>query len=402
MERSSDPDSDPETEPDRESASEPGSESTPEPESESESAVAALPDRSRIVWWLLALVVAALLVTVIRRFLGVIAFSAFLYYAGRPVSRRLEERVGSRARAASLTILLILVPFVAILGIVAAVALAQVLAIADEDLAELVADAVPGAETAALPETPQGVYALAVEYLRPEDAMQLLTNAADIVATLAIVMFEVTLLSAIVYLLLRGDREVAAWFRETVAEPGTTGHEYLRAVDEELEHIYVGQMVTMFAVIVLAWVLYAALDFFAPAGLSLPFPLLFALLSGVATFVPVIGRSLVYVPIGIVFGVQALQTDPVLVWYAGFAMLAGWFGLDPAVRYGVRPYLTSHGVSPGLMLLAYVSSGAIFGWYGVFLAPLLLVGTLQFLHHVFPALLHGEPITAGAEETGDG
>ncbi|WP_101297927.1 hypothetical protein [Halegenticoccus soli] len=42
------------------------------------------------------------------------------------------------------------------------------------------------------------------------------------------------------------------------------------------------------------------------------------------------------------------------------------------------------------MLFAYLLGAAIFGWYGVFLGPLVLVVIVDFLRLVFPRLLRGD------------
>jgi hypothetical protein len=45
------------------------------------------------------------------------------------------------------------------------------------------------------------------------------------------------------------------------------------------------------------------------------------------------------------------------------------------------------------VLLAYVLGAALFGWYGLFLGPLILVLVVQAANVVLPELLHGDPLT---------
>jgi hypothetical protein len=60
------------------------------------------------------------------------------------------------------------------------------------------------------------------------------------------------------------------------------------------------------------------------------------------------------------------------------------------------------------VLFAYVLGAALFGWYGLFLGPLLLVLAAQSANVVLPELLHGERLTTatsteiGAEPRVDG
>jgi len=80
-------------------------------------------DRSIAWWWLLGLVLAALTLFVFYSYVGTLMFGLFLYYAARPVSRGLERRIGSPGVAAALTMLLIVLPFVAVAAAIVLVSL---------------------------------------------------------------------------------------------------------------------------------------------------------------------------------------------------------------------------------------------------------------------------------------
>lgn len=45
----------------------------------------------------------------------------------------------------------------------------------------------------------------------------------------------------------------------------------------------------------------------------------------------------------------------------------------------------------GSVTFSYILGPVVFGWYGLFLGPLLLVFVLHFGHTVVPALLHPRP-----------
>ncbi|WP_327050500.1 AI-2E family transporter [Halomicrococcus gelatinilyticus] len=349
-------------------------------------------DRFRRAWWVLAVAIAAMLAYAAYRYVGTFAFAVFLYYVGRPIARRVESVVGSAGMAASLTIALIILPFVAILAFVAAVAVEQVLALTAADWARFAALVDPYADLSLLSTSPREL--LPVLAGEVENGEVLFRGALDALASALRLTFHVTLVFASVFFLLRDDRRAARWFRERVADEETAGYRFLAAVDRELDAVFFGQMLTIFAVMVLAWVLYSALNLLAPPGVAIPLPLLLGLLTGVATFIPLVGRSLVYVPLGLYLAALAVQGDPVDLWFAAVVPLSGWFGIDPTIRYLVRPAFTGRRTGTGLMLVAYLLGAATFGWYGVFLAPILLVVTLEFARQVFPALVHGDPVLA--------
>ncbi|WP_458210731.1 hypothetical protein [Haladaptatus sp. NG-SE-30] len=56
-----------------------------------------------------------------------------------------------------------------------------------------------------------------------------------------------------------------------------------------------------------------------------------------------------------------------------------------------------------LLLFAYILGPILFGWYGLFLLPIVFVLMLEAVRIVLPELLHGDPIVAEpylAEGTG--
>jgi hypothetical protein len=47
-------------------------------------------------------------------------------------------------------------------------------------------------------------------------------------------------------------------------------------------------------------------------------------------------------------------------------------------------------------MIAYIIGPLLFGWYGLFLGPLLLVVLVHFARILLPELVRGEPVTASA------
>lgn len=173
-------------------------------------------DRFRGVWWVFGLALAAMLVWFAWQYVGTFAFAVFLYYVGRPISRRIEPLVGSEARAATLTIALVVLPFVVILVLVVLIALAQLLSLTQTDVAQFVELLAPVVDLETLSGTPRELLAmLAEEGLL--DARLVFDSVLEALTASVRLTFHVTLVFAVVFLLLRDDVRLARWVQANVA-----------------------------------------------------------------------------------------------------------------------------------------------------------------------------------------
>ncbi|MFC7156283.1 AI-2E family transporter [Halomarina halobia] len=355
-------------------------------------------DRREVGWWLLGFVIAGMLLLVGYRFVGTLVLGLFAYYAARPINRRLAARTG-RTKAATVTLFVLVVPFLALLAGLVAAAVGQLQALDLLDPGVYARFVEPYADLSALWNDPQRLFARAQELLREPIVKRGVDTAFGVIGTLGSVFLHTTLVLALVFYLLRDDDRLAAWFRDEVARPGTVLERYLENVDRGLSTAYYGQMLTVIVVMFVAAVVYTGLNLVAPPGLTIPQPVLLAVLTGLATFIPLIGRGIVYTAVLLLLIVQVLgRGELVLLWFPALYYAVTFFGIDSLIRYFVRPYLSGRSLHTGLMLFAYLLGAAIFGWYGVFLAPLLLVGSLEFVRVVFPRLLAGD---LGSESPAD-
>ena len=58
-------------------------------------------DRSRLAWWTLGFALAAAVLFVLHSFVGTFVFGLFLYYATRPIYRRIRTRIRPQSLAAA-------------------------------------------------------------------------------------------------------------------------------------------------------------------------------------------------------------------------------------------------------------------------------------------------------------
>jgi predicted PurR-regulated permease PerM len=137
--------------------------------------------------------------------------------------------------------------------------------------------------------------------------------------------------------------------------------------------------------------------------------------------------KIVYVPMTVYLGAQAgLGANG--WWFVGLFAVTAFLIVDTIPDLLVRPYVSSGGslsftslgipkpsvsaeggIHTGTLMFAYVLGPFLFGWYGIFLAPMVLVCVIHFARIVLPKLITGEstrphtvdPTNLVGDEVGD-
>jgi predicted PurR-regulated permease PerM len=223
---------------------------------------------------------------------------------------------------------------------------------------------------------------------------QALQTLAGVFGAATTGLLHLTLALALAFFLYRDGHRLQAWYRKTVGGRDTAAYSYLAGVDADLEVVYFGNVLTVLAVTLGSMVVYNGYNLFAPPPVTLPFPTLLAVLTGLATFVPLVVGKLIYVPATAYLGWRAVQADgSLLVYPAGFLVVV-FLLLDVLPQSVVRPYISGQTMHEGAVLFAYILGTALFGWYGLFFGPLLLVVVVQFANVVLEDLVWGRPFSS--------
>ena len=309
-------------------------------------------------------------------FVGAVVLGLFLYYATRPAYRWLSDRLDHPDVNAALTLCLVGLPILLILAytvLVSASELDQLLGQAG--LTELRATLSPYVDVAELTQPATIVDRLGGRAGR-------LADLAGASLTWALRLFVAV---ALAFYLLRDDAKVAQWARESFHEEyGVVS--FLRGVDDDLTTIYTGNLLTIGVTALIAVAVYYGLDLISPSGIGVAFPLLLGLLTGIATIVPAVGMKLVYLPYVAYLAWQTFTTGGPL-WFPAVFLVVTVLAVDSFPDIFVRSYVSKGDLNMGLIMLGYVLGAVAFGWYGVFLAPAVLVVFLHFAHRVLPNLL---------------
>lgn len=332
---------------------------------------------ARVGWAVVGVALVSLVAFALYTFVGAIVLGLFLYYATRPAYRWLSPRFDHPDVDAAVTLSLVGVPLLAVMTYAALVGVRELDQVLDEaNLEQLRAALDPYVDVARFTDP-----ATLVDQFRGQ-VPQLLELASAAFTWSLRVFVAVT----VAFYLLRDDRKIAAWIRESFR--GRYGVvSFLEGVDADLDTIYTGNLITIGATTLVAVATFYALDFLAPAGAGVAAPVLLGLLTGVATLVPAVGMKLVYFPYTAFLVFRSLTSASAPLWFPAAFFLVTVVVVDTIPDVFIRSYISKGQINMGLIMLGYVLGAVAFGWYGVFLAPVVLVGFLHFSHRVFPNLL---------------
>lgn len=226
-----------------------------------------------------------------------------------------------------------------------------------------------------------------------------LTTALGTLGAISNGLLHLTLALTFAFFLYRDGHRLQAWYRAEVGGRDTAAYSYLAGVDADLEVVYFGNVLTVLAVTIGSIVVYNGYNFLAPTAVILPLPTLLAVLTGLATFIPLVVGKVVYVPAAAYLAWRAIEAGTDLLVYPIAFFVVALLLLDIIPQSIVRPYISGQTLHEGAVLFAYILGAALFGWYGLFLGPFLLVIVVQFANIVLGDLIRGRPFSPAPTET---
>jgi predicted PurR-regulated permease PerM len=358
-----------------------------------------LPAKSRAAWWAVGAVLAFALAFVAYSFVGTLVLAVFVYYGTRPFYRQLRGRVGSKSLAAALALLALALPVVLLVAYAVAIGLQEFNRFRETadlgpledalrpylDISDIVAD--PGTVLS----DPSAREAL-------ETALGSALDSLGIVGTGLLHLFIV--FAAAFYMLRDGPR-LTRWVIRRFGDRDGVLVTFVDRVDGDLHGVFTGNLLNAVFTAAIGAVVFSLVDLVAPAGSAIPYPALLGLLAGAASLIPVVGMKLVYVPVaGYLFGVAVLNDAP--LWFPVLFTVLALVVVDTIPDLLLRPYVSGRNLHVGLVMFAYIFGPLLFGWYGIFLGPLVLVVVYHFADLILPELVGGKPIRPFGVDPGTG
>jgi predicted PurR-regulated permease PerM len=340
-------------------------------------------DWSRVGWLAFGAVLLGSVLYIVRSFIGTFVFGVFIYYATRRLYRRIRGRVHPPSLAAGLSILGLALPAVALLLYTVGIALQELDRFAkNAELGPLFDTVEPYLPLSTIVEKPGE---LLTDPAGLNGIQATLASLLDVLGFVGNGLLHLFVMFALAFYLLRDGHRISAWLSNFGDQYGVL-EEYVRTVDRSLDKVFYGNILNAVVTGTIGAIAYSLLNAISPQGVRIPYPALTGLLAGIASLIPVVGMKLVYVPIA-----------GYLAWLA-YAAGSGWGFLgmfvgvsfvivDSIPDFLIRPYVSRGSLHVGSVMFAYILGPLLFGWYGIFLGPILLVLFTHFARIVLPELL---------------
>ncbi len=353
-------------------------------------------DKGRLAWGSFGLALAGSVAFVAYSFVGTFVFGLFVYYATRPIYRQLRRALDSPSLAAGISLFALVLPALALVGYALTIVLQEIDRYAQNASIDVERFGIDPDDFGGIAD-PESLIQNGMEGLlsgaNVGDVVGSLNSAFGTVAVVGIAAIHLFVMLAMAFYLLREDHRLSRWFFYRFGDDRGILQTFFSAVDRDFNSIFFGNILNAVLTGTIGVITYSLLNVFAPEGVAIPAAALVGLLAGIASLIPVVGMKLVYVPVAVVLLGQALLngTPGGIAFVIAFVAVS-FVIVDTIPDLVLRPYVSGRSLHVGALMLAYTLGPLLFGWYGIFLMPMLLVLVVHFARIVLPELLSASPI----------
>jgi len=353
-------------------------------------------------------------VFVLIQFQATLVFTVFLYYASRPIYRKLDNlSLPSRLQGRYLpyrrqvlavtTVATFLLPFLFLLIYTLVLVVPEIQRfVGGNGPGAAYLSALQSAQGSGLPAPLVGLEFSDVLAMNPEEVAAVLNNSAvqawaeetvatliDSVGLLANAALHGFILLAGTYYLLTDGSQLVCWFLDNFDESGVV-ESYAVAVDSELSSILFGNILNAFLTGIIGILVFSGYNLVAPEAVTVPFAPLVGALTGAGSLIPVVGMKIVYIPVGaILTGTAIASGQSSALGFVVLFLLLAFVVVDTIPDFLIRPYVSGNRTHVGLLMFAYILGPIAFGFYGIFLGPILLVLLTEFFRTIAPYVFTG-------------
>jgi predicted PurR-regulated permease PerM len=352
-------------------------------------------DWPRTAWILFGLVLGGAVLFVVHRFVGTFVFGLFIYYATRRLYRRIRRRLDQPSIAAGVSLVGLVLPALLLLGYTLVIALQQL-----SDFAEQLDGEESGSQIDRILEVADPYLDLPSTLNDPSAILDNVGGVGAIASSLeALVgylgvlgtgLLHLFVMLALAFYLLRDGGRFADWARRATADRPVF-KEFAAEVDESFDKVFYGNILNAIITGLIGAVVYMLLNQVAPGSVQIPYAALTGVLAGAASLIPIVGMKLVYVPMAAYLAILA-GTSGEGWWFVALFAVVSFVLVDVIPDLLVRPYVSGGKLHTGALMFAYILGPLVWGWYGIFLGPIVLVLVTHFARIVTPELLSAPPL----------
>ncbi len=353
-------------------------------------------DGRNSIWGYYGIVLAVVLFLLVAPFRDVFAYSLFVYYIARPFYNIVRRITRWRMFSALFSLVIVILPIMVITVYTLNVGAIEVAKYGEN---------IPDDEKSQYVEMITDKINVSGDFSDPWNSLSGIGQDKELISSVLNLfnqsigyffsflgfVFNVFLVFLISFYLLKdGDRLRRSSF-ENIFYSQRVAHEYFAAVDKALFRVFFGNILNAIVTAVLAIAVYSVFNMYAPVHLQLPYPILLAILTGVASLVPMIGVKLVWIPTVVYLAVSSFIADSLFsdaVYILAF-LAAVNIVVDMIPDFALRPFVSAKGVHTGAMMLSYIFGPVVFGISGIFIGPMILVLVAKYVSIVMPALRKG-------------
>ena len=350
--------------------------------------------RSRLSWWVVGLALGAALAYIVYSFIGTFVFGLFLYYATRPIYRRIKKRIRPPSLAAAIALFVLALPALALITYTGAVAVSELVRLTNQGVFDLSRYPISADQLERLTDFERLLTfdPASLTFAQVQQVVSSIGSASNVLAFVGVGLVHLFAMIALAFYLLRDDAKLSRWLNSRIADDRGVMEAFLGGADRDFTNIFFGNILNAVLTGTIGVIAYSILNLVAPSGVAIPAAALIGLLAGVASLIPVVGMKLVYVPVAIYLGVTSYLFDPATLWFTAVFVAVSFVIVDTIPDLVLRPYVSGRNLHVGAVMIAYTLGPLLFGWYGIFLGPIVLVLIVNFARHVLPVLIAREPL----------
>lgn len=349
----------------------------------------------RYISFVLSFIGLALLLSVVYmsfRMIGAISLGIFIYYCTRPIYRLLESRGVNRTISAIISQISIFIPVVLIIGYTSFILSSEVQSmLRGLNVSEIFqfAELFPVNQT----DTNMGTI---LDSIDVNNLLDITDISISVLGFVSSVFFIIFISFSVSFYLQRDGKEINRQV-QSVLNQDELVQEFLSELDKDLKVVYLGNIALSIVTSLIGIISFYLVSILAPNGNVIIYPGLIGILCGLASIIPIVGMKIVYFPYtGLIFYLSYLNNTLVeSSIITGIFFFVALLVVDGIPDILLRPYISSwSGISTGVFIFSYVLGPITFGWYGLFLGPLLMVAFYEFFNIVLPELIESQLVSS--------